>query len=110
MKTIFINLMILLLSLPAFSASLVTCDGLTNSDRTLILAIRETKLVQVRVQTQGSLPHALIATLLSTHGNTSIYTIMGMGPVEILELENSVLRLEGGKAEMAGDRFDCASN
>jgi len=108
MKKTLLAITISLFAMSSYANTLVTCEGTTNPDRTLILAIRNGKLLQLRVQNQGSLPRVLMTNVISANANTTIYTIMGS--IDLLELQNSVLSEGSGEARMAGERFNCFEN
>jgi hypothetical protein len=108
MKKTLLAVSLSLVTISSYATSLVTCEGITNSDHSLILGMRDGRLLQVRVQAQGSLPHVLLVNLISSINHTSLYTITGS--MDKLEIANSVLREEGGQAIMAGEQFNCAAN
>lgn len=108
MKKTLLALSLSLFAISSFASSMMTCESMTGSDSTLILAVNGGKLVQMRVQNQGSLPHVLMTHLISTNNSTSIYTIMGSA--DQLQLDNSVLREESGQARVGDERFDCLPN
>ena len=108
MKKLTIALMVSLFSITAWSATLITCDGMTNSNRTLLLAIQNEKLLQVRVQTEGSGTRAFAVNQISTNENSSFYTMLGT--TNIVEIQNTVLRLDGGWLNIGHEKFACDSN
>lgn len=105
MKKITFALLISLFSLSAWSTTFVTCDSVTGSNRTLSLAIKDARLFLVNVQTAGSHARAFAATAITTDGDTSFYALSG-SPA-ILEVQNSVLQLEGGLLNIGEEKFVC---
>lgn len=109
MKKLMITLFAFFFSFSAWSYTLINCDGITMSNSNLLLAIDNEQLLQVRIQaTAGSHPRALITNLVSKNQNSSLYSIAGSP--EIMEIENSVLRLDGGFLRIGEQRFTCDSN
>jgi hypothetical protein len=108
MKKLILALALSLASVASYSAQLTTCNGVTNSDRTILLAINDAKIVQVRVQTNGSLPHVLIAHTASTNAVSTLFTIMGVN--DIMEVENTVLALNAGWLRLGSEKFECEAN
>ncbi len=104
MKKSIIALALVLSPLAALAGSTVSCDGV-DSDKTLSLFINQQKIVQVRVQAQGSLPHAFAVHEVRTNSNTSIYSMSGSA--ELLEVQNSVLNQQGGWLRLGSKRFEC---
>lgn len=83
MKKSIIALALVLSPLATLAGTSVSCDGV-DSDKTLSLFINQQKIVQVRIQAQGSLPRAFAVREVRTNSNTSIYSMSGSA--ELLEI------------------------
>lgn len=105
MKKILTTLSLILAPTLAFAGSNVTCDGVSDSNITLILIVKNAQILQMRAQPPGSLPPSSGVRLARNNGRTSLYTVSGVGG--FLEVQNSVLRNEGGWLTFAGERFEC---
>lgn len=103
MKKILATLTLILAPTFSFAASTVTCEGVTN--KTVILFVNGSKIVQMRVQSEGSLPKGFATQLVRIQANTSLYTVSGVGG--FLEVQNTALNNQGGWLTFAGQRFDC---
>lgn len=104
MKKMTLALLVSLFSVSAFSATFVVCDGI-NTGRNLVLAINDAKLVQVRVQTEGSHPRAFAVNAISSDDNMSFFVLAGTS--EIVEVRNSVLLFDGGLVNVGDEKFVC---
>lgn len=105
MKKMTLALLVSVFSLSASAATFITCDGITSSNRTLMLAIKDAQLLQVRVQTAGSHPRAFAVNSISEDDNNSFYSIAGSS--DIVAIQNSVLLLDGGLVNIGAEKFVC---
>ena len=105
MKFFLATLALLLSPSLSFAGSTVTCDGVSDSSITVILYVNNAQILQMRAQPQGSLPPSSGIRLARNNGQSSLYTVSGVGG--FLEAQNSVLRNEGGWLTFAGQRFEC---
>ena len=108
MKNLIFALALVLSPLTSFSATSVSCQGINEPDKSLVLYINGQKLVQVRVQTQGSLPKAFSVREIRSESTTSTYSMSG--GAGLLLVENSVLNNQGGWLKMGSKRFECDSH
>ncbi len=105
MKKMLAILTLILAPTLALAGSNVTCDGVSDPNITLILIVKNAKILQMRAQPQGSLPPSFGIRFARDNGRSSLYTVSGVGG--FLEVQNSVLRNEGGWLTFAGERFEC---
>ena len=104
MKKSIIALALVLSPLATLAGTSVSCDGV-DSDKILSLFINQQKIVQLRIQAQGSLPQVFAVHEVRTNSNTSIYSMSGSA--DLLEVENSVLNQQGGWLRLGSKRFEC---
>lgn len=90
------------------STASVSCQSLSGDDKSLVLLVSENKAVKIKVQTQGSLPKVLAVNEIRNDGSVSVYSISGISA--LLEVQNTILAGQGGRAKLAGQRFECESN
>lgn len=105
MKFSLVTLALMLSPILSLAGSTVTCDGVSDPNITVIVYINNAQILQMRAQPQGSLPPSSGVRLARNNGQTSLYTVSGVGG--FLEVQNSVLRNEGGWLTFAGQRFEC---
>lgn len=84
------------------------CQGLVDANKTLLLFMSGTKITQVKVQTQGSLPKVFGATEVNRQDLTTIYRLSGVPG--LVEVQNTVLNGQGGWLSIGSNRFDCEAN
>lgn len=109
MKKITLVLFASLFSLSAWSYNMVACDGITMPNSSLLLVVDNEQLLQARIQTSASThPRALVTNLISSNQDSSFFSVAGSSV--LLEVENSVLRLEGGLLNLGDKRFVCGAN
>lgn len=107
---ILITVLTLVLSpvLSLASTASVSCQSLSGDDKSLVLLINDNKVVKLKIQSQGSLPKVLTANEIRNDGSVSVYSISGNSA--LLEVQNTVIDGQGGRAKLAGQRFECESN
>ena len=107
MKKTLITLSLILAPLASFAGIRINCSG-TSSDDSLLLFINNSKIVQVRVQTQGSFPKTFGAQQVSEHSNSALYRLSGFPG--LMEVEKDVINGQGGWIRLKGNRYSCDSN
>ena len=105
MKKILVALTLILSPSLSFAASTITCDGISNPSITVILVVKNGKILGMRSQPAGSLPPSNGIRLARVKAQSSLYTVSGVGG--FLEIQNTVLRNEGGWLTFSGERFEC---
>ena len=90
------------------STASISCQNLTGDDKSLVLFINDSKVIQLKVQSQGSLPKVLKAHEIRNDGTISLYSLVGHSA--LLEIQSKVLDGLGGRAKFSGERFECDSN
>ena len=108
MKKSMIALALVLSPFTSFAAATISCQGVEDADKTVILFVNQQKIVQLRIQTQGSIPKAFAVREVRTNANTSMYSLSGVA--DLLEVKNSVLNEQGGWLRIGSKRFECDSN
>ncbi len=104
-----LTVILILILLPALSlAASISCQSLSGDDKSLVLLVNEHKVIQLKIQQQGSLPKVLKANEIRNDGSASVYSIVGSSA--LLEVQNTIIDGQGGRAKLAGQRFECDSN
>ncbi len=108
MKKLTALLLLILSPNLSFASSAITCQSLSGEDKSLLLLVKNNKVVQLRVQSQGSLPKVFKTNSVRNNGTVSVYSLVGSS--SLLEVQNSTLDGQGGRARFSGQRFECDSN
>lgn len=108
MKNLIITLALALSPTLALASSMISCPDVTNPDTTVLLFVNNSKIAQLRIQKQGSLPKAFAVQEVRVEDTISIYTVSGVAG--FLTVDNSALENNGGALSFAGKRFVCESN
>ena len=106
MKISLLVLSFLLTPLSSFASANVACHDQMTTD--VVLFINNSKIVQVRVQRQGSLPNVFSAQEVRELGDSMLYSVSGAAG--LMEVKKSVLENQGGWLKFNGQNFDCDSN
>lgn len=87
--------------------SMVNCDSIRGTNRSLTLVVVNQDVKQVRVQTNGSRQRALIPNKILNQNidGVTLYTVVGLSG--FMEVENKVLEGNGGIVKLADDEFSC---
>lgn len=102
-----------LLSLVLFSSmakadvTMINCDSIRGTQRSLTLVVFNQELKQVRVLSNGSRPRPLIPNKLINQNieGVTLYTLVGLPG--FLQVENKVLEGNGGLIRLDSDEFSC---
>lgn len=108
MKKLTALLLLILAPNLSFASSTIACQSLSGEDRSLILLVKNDKVFQLRIQSQGSLPKVFKTNKIRNNGKVSVYSVVGTA--SLLEIQNSTLDGQGGSAKFSGQRFECNSN
>ncbi len=108
MKKLTAILILILLPALSFASSTITCQALSGDDKSLVLFVSGNKVSQLKVQSQGSLPKVLKTNEIRNDGSVSVYSVVGNSA--LLEIQNTVIDGQGGRAKFSGERFECDSN
>ena len=110
MKTCFTFIIFILsmTTLASSSPATISCSGLSNPDLSMTLFILDGSLRQIRLNEDGSFPRAFGINKISENETSAFYSLLGT--IYTLEIQKSVIELNGGWLTLDRERFNCEAN